>query len=88
MARTAYAPRAAITHRIDVRRFARQKRDAFAAHRSQIGTGLNARLLGTLLRLPPQVFGRIFSYEWFVDPAAPPGTSAHSIFAEPARRAT
>jgi hypothetical protein len=85
VARTAYAPRATITHRIDVRRFARQKRDAFAAHRSQLGSGLNARLLGTLLRLPPSVLGRIFSYEWFVDPAAPPGTLAHSIFGDPAR---
>jgi LmbE family N-acetylglucosaminyl deacetylase len=82
--RTAYAPRATITHRIDVRRFARQKRDAFAAHRSQIGTGLNARLFGTLLRLPPQVFGLIFSYEWFVDPAAPSGTLARNIFGAPA----
>jgi hypothetical protein len=36
VARTAYAPRATITHRIDVFRFARQKRDAFAAHRRQI----------------------------------------------------
>jgi LmbE family N-acetylglucosaminyl deacetylase len=78
--RTAYAPRATITHRIDVRRFARQKRDAFAAHQSQIGSGLNARLFGVLLRLPPQVFGRIFSHEWFVDPAAPPDTVRHNIF--------
>jgi LmbE family N-acetylglucosaminyl deacetylase len=84
VARTAYAPRATITHRIDVRQFARQKRDAFAAHRSQLGTGLNARLLLTLLRLPPQVFGLIFSHEWFVDPAAPPGTLARHIFEEPA----
>lgn len=31
---SAYAPRATSTHRINVFRFARQKRDAFAAHRS------------------------------------------------------
>jgi hypothetical protein len=37
VARTAYAARATITHRIDVFRFARQKRHAFAAHRTQIG---------------------------------------------------
>jgi LmbE family N-acetylglucosaminyl deacetylase len=78
--RTAYAPRATITHRIDVRRFARQKRDAFAAHRSQIGVGLNARLFGLLMLLPPQVFGLVFSHEWFVDPAAPPGTVRRAIF--------
>jgi LmbE family N-acetylglucosaminyl deacetylase len=81
---TSYAPRATITHRIDVRRFARQKRDALASHRSQLGTGFNARALGALMRLPPQVFGLIFSHEWFVDPAAPPGTLARSIFGEPA----
>lgn len=78
--RTAYAPRATITHRIDVRRFARQKRDAFAAHRSQIGDGLNARLFGLLMLMPPQVFGLLFSHEWFVDPAAPPGTVRRAIF--------
>jgi LmbE family N-acetylglucosaminyl deacetylase len=77
--RTAYAPRATITHRIDVRRFARQKRDAFAAHRSQIGGGLNARLFGLLMLLPPQVFGLLFSHEWFVDPAARQGTVRRNI---------
>jgi LmbE family N-acetylglucosaminyl deacetylase len=71
--RTAYAPRATITHQIDVLRFARQKRDALAAHRSQIGsTGLAARMFGVLLRLPPQAFGLLFGREWFVDPALSP----------------
>lgn len=52
--RTAYAPRSTITHRINVFRFARQKRDALAAHRSQIGsTGPAARMFAILLRLPP-----------------------------------
>jgi LmbE family N-acetylglucosaminyl deacetylase len=77
---SAYASRATITHRINVRRFARQKRDAFAAHRSQLGGGRNAHLFGTLLRLPPQVFGLIFSHEWFVDPTAAPQTSSRTIF--------
>jgi LmbE family N-acetylglucosaminyl deacetylase len=77
--RTAYAPRATITHRIDVRRFARQKRDAFGAHRSQIGGGLNARLFRLVMLLPPQVFGLLFSHEWFVDPAAPQGTVRRNI---------
>lgn len=76
----AYAPRATITHRINVCRFARHKRDAFAAHRSQIGSGLIARLFGTLLRLPPQAFGLIFSHEWFVDPTAAPKTRCRAIF--------
>ncbi|OBA82331.1 GlcNAc-PI de-N-acetylase [Mycobacterium sp. 1164966.3] len=70
IARTAYAPRGTITHRINIFRFARQKRDALAAHRSQIGsTGPAVRMFGLLLRLPPQVFGLLFAHEWFVDPA-------------------
>jgi LmbE family N-acetylglucosaminyl deacetylase len=77
---TAYAPRATITHRVNVRRFARQKRNAFAAHHSQLGSGLNARMFGVLLRLPPRVFGLIFSHEWFVDPTAAPQTSCRAIF--------
>jgi LmbE family N-acetylglucosaminyl deacetylase len=73
--RTAYAPRATITHRIGVFRFARQKRDALAAHRSQIGSGLAARMFGVLLALPPQAFGLLFAREWFVDPALSPGSA-------------
>lgn len=82
--RTAYAPRATITHRIDVFRFARQKRDALAAHRSQIGrSGLAARMFQVLLRLPPQAFGLLFGREWFVDPAlssGSPGLVRRDIF--------
>jgi LmbE family N-acetylglucosaminyl deacetylase len=79
--RTAYAPRATITHRIDVFGFARQKRDALAAHRSQIGrAGLAARMFGVLLQLPPQVFGLLFGREWFVDPALAAGTVRRDIF--------
>jgi LmbE family N-acetylglucosaminyl deacetylase len=81
--RTAYAPRATITHRINVFRFARQKRDAFAAHRSQIGSsGLATRVFRILLHLPPQVFGLIFPCEWFVDPAlsGSPGIVRRDIF--------
>lgn len=76
----AYAPQATITHRIDVRTAARQKRDAVTAHRSQLGTGLGARVYGALLRLPPQVLGAIFRYEWFVDPTASPGPLRDNIF--------
>jgi LmbE family N-acetylglucosaminyl deacetylase len=82
--RTAYAPRATITHRINVRRFARQKRDALAAHRSQIGSGPTARTFGLLLRLPPRAFGLVFGREWFVDPVARSGALRHNIFDPPA----
>lgn len=78
--RTAYAPRATITHRIDVFGFARQKREALAAHRSQLGTGATARLFGVLRALPPQAFGLLFGREWFVDPTASPGPPRRDIF--------
>ncbi len=79
--RTAYAPRSTITHRINVFRFARQKRDALAAHRSQIGsTGPAARMFAILLRLPPQVFGALFGREWFIDPNLPSGVTCRDIF--------
>lgn len=80
VARTAYAPRATITHRINVFRFARQKRDAFAVHRSQIGRSA-ARMYAILLALPPQTFGLLFPHEWFVDPALSfPGAVRRDIF--------
>ncbi|MGV0627056.1 PIG-L deacetylase family protein [Mycolicibacter minnesotensis] len=78
---TAYAPGSVITHRINVFRFARQKRDAFAAHRSQIAANATAtRLLAVLAVLPPQVAGLLFGREWFVDPALPPGRVHRDIF--------
>ncbi|GAB2993829.1 GlcNAc-PI de-N-acetylase [Mycobacterium bourgelatii] len=81
VARAAYAPRATITHRIDVRQFVRQKGHALSAHKSQAGDGLGARLLRLSLRLPPRVLGAFLRYEWFVDPAAPAGTARSDIFA-------
>ncbi len=81
VARTAYAPKATITHRINVFGFVRQKRDAFAAHRSQIGdSGPGARAFDVLLALPPQASGLLFPFEWFVDPAASPDDLRREIF--------
>lgn len=78
---TAYAPRATITHQVNVFRFARQKRDALAAHRSQIGnSALAARLFAVLMVLPPQLFGMLCGREWFVDPTAPAGVVRRDIF--------
>ncbi|WP_205877756.1 PIG-L deacetylase family protein [Mycobacterium camsae] len=76
----AYAPAASITHRVDVRTFVGQKRDAVAAHRSQLGTGFAARVYGALLRVPSPILGAIFRHEWFVDPAATPGPLRDNIF--------
>jgi len=70
---TAYSPRSAITHRIDVRRFAGHKRMALACHRSQVyGRGRAARTLRLLAGLPSPIFGLLLGREWFVDPDAPP----------------
>lgn len=69
--RTAYSPRAAITHTIDVRRFARQKQAALAAHRSEVsGTGRLAPAMRMLVRLPAPVFGWLLGREWFVEAGA------------------
>lgn len=68
-----FAPRSAITHTFDVRRFARQKRDALAAHRSEVaGTGRLAPVMRVLVRLPAPVFALLLGREWFVDPSRAP----------------
>ncbi|GGO96422.1 PIG-L deacetylase family protein [Wenjunlia tyrosinilytica] len=68
VAARAYSPRSAITHRVDVRGFARQKQAALAAHRSQVtGTGRLAPVMRALIRLPVPVFGLLLGREWFVD---------------------
>lgn len=68
VSRTAYSPRSAITHRVDVRRFASQKQAALAAHRSQVnGSGRLAPVLRALVRLPAPLFGLVLGREWFVD---------------------
>ncbi|ONI81712.1 PIG-L domain-containing protein [Actinosynnema sp. ALI-1.44] len=68
---TSYSPRSAITHRIDVRRYATHKRAALAAHRSQThGTGRAAPLFRALAALPAPIFGLLLGREWFVDPAS------------------
>ncbi|QHC22561.1 PIG-L deacetylase family protein [Streptomyces sp. GS7] len=71
--RTAYSPRSAITHTLDVRRFARQKRAALAAHRSQVtGNGRLAPVMRTLIRLPAPLFGLLLGREWFTEVALRP----------------
>ncbi|MFE0631578.1 PIG-L deacetylase family protein [Streptomyces sp. NPDC058864] len=80
---TAYSPRSVITHRVNVRRFARQKQAALAAHRSQVtGTGRLAPVLRTLIRLPPAVFGLLLGREWFIAVGqASPSKVVDDIFA-------
>jgi LmbE family N-acetylglucosaminyl deacetylase len=69
--RAGFTPRAAITHRVNVRRHARSKQAAIAAHGSQVpGTGRSARLKRVLLALPAPVFGLVLGIEWYAEPGA------------------
>jgi hypothetical protein len=66
--RRSFTPRSAITHRIDVRRYAAQKRDALAAHQAFTrGQGRSARLARVMIALPAPVFGLLFGREWYVE---------------------
>jgi LmbE family N-acetylglucosaminyl deacetylase len=79
--RAAFTPRSAITHRVSVRRYARQKQAAIAAHRSFLRSGgRSARLARVMLALPVPVFVVVFGREWFVEPGAAPGTRSGDIF--------
>jgi LmbE family N-acetylglucosaminyl deacetylase len=62
-------PQSAITHRVDVRRYAAQKRAALAAHRTEVsGRGRGARLFRWLTRSPLPVFRIACGTEWFAEP--------------------
>ncbi|MFE5119377.1 PIG-L deacetylase family protein [Streptomyces sp. NPDC056669] len=72
---TRFSPRSAITHRYDVRRYARQKQAALTAHHSQMnGTGRMSAVMRAMLRLPAPLFGLLVGREWFIDasPSRPP----------------
>lgn len=70
----AFSPRAAITHRVDVRRFIGAKRAAMRAHASQASADADAdRTLAAFLRIPRPLFDLVFGREWFLDPDAEPG---------------
>jgi LmbE family N-acetylglucosaminyl deacetylase len=74
-----YSPGSAITHRVNVRRFARQKQAALAAHRSEVnGRGRVGPIMRLLLRLPAPIFGVLLGREWFIDPAQTPVTKPAS----------
>ncbi len=79
----AYSPRAEITHRIDVRRYAGAKRASMRAHASQATADGGAdRTLAAFLRIPRPLFDLVFGREWYVDPAQRPGGPVHrDVFA-------
>jgi len=85
--RAGFTPRSAITHRVDVRRFAAQKQAALAAHRTQVyGRGRAGRLFRLLVRLPVPVFGLVAGREWFTEPGAESARPIGDVL-QPAARA-
>jgi LmbE family N-acetylglucosaminyl deacetylase len=67
-------PRSAITHRVDVCRYAAQKRAALAAYRTPVsGGGTGNRLFRLLIRLPLPVFRVGCGAEWFAEPGGRSG---------------
>lgn len=71
--RTGFTPWAAITHRVNVGRYARQKQAALAAHHSPLsGNGRSARAFRMLARIPVPLFRLLLGREWFAEPGAPP----------------
>jgi len=78
----AYSPRAEITHRISVRRYAAQKRASMRAHASQAAVDGGAdRTLAAFLRIPRPLYDLVFGREWYVDPSRPPGSPvARDVF--------
>ena len=79
----AYSASAAVTHRIDVRRYASQKRASMRAHASQSSADGGAdRTLAAFLSIPRPLFALVFGREWFVDAARPAGSRvARDVFA-------
>jgi hypothetical protein len=67
-------PQSAITHRVDVRRYAAQKRAALAAHRIDVfSRGRTARLFRALIRSPLPAFRLACGTEWFAEPGGRTG---------------
>ncbi|MEZ0075670.1 LmbE family N-acetylglucosaminyl deacetylase [Planotetraspora sp. GP83] len=79
----AYSPSEVITHRVNVRRFARAKRAAMAAHASQATGGDGDRTLGAMLKIPRLVYRFVFGTEWYVRRGLPPGTRLRHPFDTP-----
>lgn len=74
----AWTPKEAITHRINVRKFMRQKMAALAAHASQAQADSSTRTLGVLTKLPMPLATALLGTEYYVkvDPTSLTNTSA------------
>jgi LmbE family N-acetylglucosaminyl deacetylase len=67
-------PSSEITHRVDVRRYAAQRRAALAAHRTPLSSGgRGAALFRLMTRLPLPVFRLAFGTEWYAEPGGRTG---------------
>jgi LmbE family N-acetylglucosaminyl deacetylase len=73
----AYSPKSAITHRIDVRRYADAKRASMAAHASQATGGGGDRTLAAFVRMPRWLYRRVFGHEWFIQADLTPEQRRH-----------
>lgn len=69
----AYSPGETITHRVNVRRYAKQKRASMAAHASQASGGDSDRTLAVMLKVPRPIYRFVFGTEWYVRRDLPPG---------------
>ncbi|WP_231647620.1 PIG-L family deacetylase [Planomonospora sphaerica] len=78
----AYSPGEEITHRVNVRRFARQKRASMAAHATQ-ATGADTRTLGVMLKVPGPLYRLVFGTEWYVRRDVPAGARLRHPFETP-----
>ncbi|MBF8185926.1 PIG-L family deacetylase [Nonomuraea sp. K274] len=70
---SAYSPSETITHRVNVRKYTRQKRAAMAAHVSQASGGDSDRTLAVMLKVPGPLYRLVFGTEWYVRRDLPPG---------------
>jgi LmbE family N-acetylglucosaminyl deacetylase len=79
-ARAAGTPHSAITHRIDVRRYAAVKQAALAAHLTPVrGQARSARLFRMAVALPVPVFALLAGREWFTAPGSSPGPARRDV---------
>ncbi|GII56754.1 GlcNAc-PI de-N-acetylase [Planotetraspora thailandica] len=79
----AYSAADTITHRVNVRKYARAKRAAMAAHASQASGGTGDRTLGAMLKIPPLLYRYVFGTEWYVQRGLPRGTRLKHPFGSP-----
>ena len=77
---SAYSPGEVITHRVNVRKYARQKRASMAAHASQATGGDTDRTLAVMLKVPRLLYRYVFGTEWYVRRDLPPGTRLRHPF--------